>query len=132
MVCIYCRHDSRVVNTRLQKRSNTVWRRRKCVNCGALWTSLERSDYATTWRVDQNGHLLVFQYETLYTSIYEALKHRKSPVTDATYITKTVIEKLLKSQAAIFSTATLVKTTYNILRRYDKLAAELYKTTHPS
>jgi transcriptional repressor NrdR len=130
MVCPYCSHESSVTNSRLQKRANSVWRRRKCLNCGAIWTSVERLEASTVWRVQHNGHLLSFSYETLYISLYEALKHKKTAVTEAKHLCDTVMQKLASKRTAVLSTELIVQTTYNILRRYDKLAAALYKTTH--
>lgn len=130
MVCLYCTNDSQVTNSRLQKRANSVWRRRKCLNCGAIWTSLERLEASTVWRVQQNGHLLTFSYETLYISLYEALKHKKTAVQDAKHLCDTVMQKLAGKHLAVLPTELITKTTYDILRRYNKLAAELYKTTH--
>lgn len=130
MVCPYCSHDSIVSNSRLQKRANSVWRRRKCLTCGAIWTTLERLEASTVWRVQQNGHLLSFSYETLYISLYEALKHKKTAVHDAKHLTETVVQQLAKKHVAILPTELITQTTYDILRRYNKLAAELYKTTH--
>ena len=107
-----------------------MWRRRKCTACSAIWTSLERPEASTVWRVQQNGHLLSFSYETLYISLYEALKHKKTAVQDAKHLTDTVMQKLTANKKAILSTELITQTTYDILRRYNKLAAELYKTTH--
>ena len=130
MVCPYCKKDSSVVNSRHQKRSNSVWRRRKCTGCGAIWTSLERPDYATVWRVSKAKGLFVFRPETLLISLYMALKHRKTPDIDAQYVSNTVIDKLQKSGQAQLPAALIAKTTYDILRRYDKTAAAVYKATH--
>lgn len=130
MVCPYCKKESSVVNSRAQKRANSVWRRRKCDSCGAIWTSVERSELHTIWRVSKDGHLLVFRTETLLISLYEALKHRKTADIDAKYVCDTVIQKLSAKHVAILPTALIVKTSYDILRRYDKVAAALYNATH--
>ncbi|NBU34277.1 hypothetical protein EB118_07530 [bacterium] len=130
MVCPYCKKDSHVTNSRLQKRANSVWRRRKCTNCGAIWTSLERLDYATVWRVRKGKHLTDFGRETLLISLYEALKHRKSPDIDAKYICDTVIAKLTTKKLVELPATLITTTAHDILRRYDKVAAGLYNATH--
>jgi transcriptional regulator NrdR family protein len=68
----------------------------------------------------------------LLISLYEALKHRKSPDVDAKYIFDTVIQKLSAKHSAILTTQLITKTSYDILRRYDKVAAVLYNATHTS
>lgn len=130
MVCPYCKKDSQVTNSRHQKRPNSVWRRRKCVACGAIWTSVERPEYSTIWRVQVGGHLLDFAPETLLISLYRALKHRKTADIDAKYVCDTVLQRLAAKRTAILSTELITKTSYDILRRYDKVAAALYKATH--
>lgn len=130
MVCPYCKKDSQVANSRHQKRHNNVWRRRKCLKCGAVWTSVERPEYATIWRVRRGGHLLDFRPETLLISLYEALKHKKSADVDAKDICDTVLQKLASKHTAVLSTDLIKKTCYDILRRYDKVAAALYQATH--
>ena len=130
MVCPYCKKDSQVVNSRHQKRANSVWRRRKCTNCGAIWTSLERIEYASTWRVRKGRTLTDFRLETLLISLYEALKHRKTPDIDAKYICDTVITKLASKKLAELPIELITATAHDILRRYDKVAAGLYNATH--
>ena len=130
MVCPYCKKDSSVVNSRAQKRTNSVWRRRKCDSCNAIWTSVERSELHTIWRVSKGGHLLVFRPETLLISLYEALKHRKTADIDAKYVCDTVIQKLSAKHIAVLPQALITKTSHDILRRYDKVAAAVYNATH--
>jgi len=130
MVCPYCKKDSHVVNSRHQKRPNSVWRRRKCVSCGAVWTSLERIELSTVWRVRTGNHLLDFRPETLLISLYEALKHRKTADIDAKYVCDTVIAKLARHNTPELPAELIKKTAYDILRRYDKVAASLYLVTH--
>jgi transcriptional repressor NrdR len=130
MVCPYCKKDSQVVNSRHQKRANSVWRRRKCTNCGAIWTSVEHIDYATVWRVSKGKHLVDFTPETLYVSLYEALKHKKTAVQDAKHICDTVLQKLAAKHTAVLPADLITQSAHDILRRYDKTAAAVYKATH--
>lgn len=135
MICIYCKGDTRVVNSRLQKRLNQVWRRRQCLNCNAVFSSRERIDFATSLLVRHNGHGGVrgqFTRDTLFISIYQCLNHRKDAISEATALTATVISKLLpKIKHASIERDTLVKTTAEVLKRYDKAAYTLYLAYHP-
>jgi transcriptional repressor NrdR len=130
MKCPYCNSESSVTNSRLQKRSNSVWRRRKCQKCHAIWTTSERLQASGTFKVQTNMLMVDFRPETLLISIYEVLKHRKSPDTDAQYVSNTVIEDLQNLKQPSFTTTQITTTTYNVLKNYDKLASELYKTIH--
>ena len=123
-------HDSNVTNSRLQKRSNSVWRRRKCPSCAAIWTSLEHTDYATAWRINKDGTLLIFHYERLYISLYEALKHKDDADMLAKHLTDTVIARLTTLRQPVIPVEKLRSTCYETLRRFDKLAADIYKATY--
>lgn len=131
MICPYCKKDSQVTNSRHQKRSNSVWRRRKCTSCNAIWTSLEHLHYATVWRVRKgNQNLTDFRQETLLISLYKALQHKKTADIGAKYVCDTVIARLTTKKLAELPTTLIANTSYDVLRRYDKVAAALYKATH--
>lgn len=131
MNCPYCNSDSKVTNSRLQKRANSVWRRRQCNKCGAIWTTIESMKGSVTYKVMSNESLVDFHPELLLISLYEALKHRKSPESDAQYIYGTVLGNLQNTNEPIFTTTMISSESFKVLKNYDKLAADLYKTLHP-
>lgn len=132
MVCIYCGNETKVVNSRPQKRLNRVWRRRTCLNCGTTFTSTEAVDLSGSVTVRDIKRLEPFQRDKLLMSIYDSLKHRKSALSDATGLTDTVISQLypLMSDAVIEKTA-ITEVTGVVLRRFDKAAATHYQAFHP-
>ena len=134
MVCIYCQSKTRVSNSRLQKRTNQVWRRRQCLNCHAIFTSLEHSAYDNTLAVQLGtSHIVPFQRDVFFLSIYEALRHRKSGASDASALTDTVLGKLLAGQAnqGLIQRQTIVRTASDVLKRFDKAAHVQYMAFHP-
>lgn len=129
MVCIYCGRKTRVVNSRSQKKSNTTWRRRECLACRAIFTSIEIFNLETSISIkDKDGNLTPFLRDKLLFSLYDSLKHRKSAENDATHLTQTVISSIMaKSQSVYIEKAALLETVYSILNRFDKAAAVHYK-----
>lgn len=130
MLCPYCNSESKVTNSRHKKRSNSVWRRRECLSCHAIWTTNERLQGSGTFKVDTGDILVDFKPELLLISLYEALRHRKTPAIDAQYVHGTVLEKLQKTNQPIFTTQLIANSCYKVLKNYDKLAADLYKAMH--
>jgi len=130
MKCPYCNQESKVKNSRLQKRANSVWRRRECLNCQAIWTTLERPQSSTTYKVNSNEVMVDFRPELLLISLYECLKHRKTPELDAQYVYSTVFSNLQDTNEPVFGIQLIASTAYNVLKRYDGLAADIYKATH--
>jgi transcriptional repressor NrdR len=132
MVCIYCSSDTKVVNSRHQKKSNQVWRRRKCLSCRAVFTTIESPDTTQALRIRRNGRLQPFSRDNLLLSVYDSLKHRKTAVSDATAITSTVIGQLypLIKEAAL-ERDEITELTISVLQRFDRVAATHYRAFHP-
>jgi len=133
MVCIYCGSDLSVINSRAQKRTNSVWRRRKCDSCGAVITTTEGVDYAKTlvYRGHQN-HIQPFIRAKLFISVYEAVKHRKDALEAAEALTDTIIAHLLPQiTASGLDRAHVIRTVHEALQRFDAAAATHYQAYHP-
>lgn len=133
MVCIYCGHDTQVANSRHQRRSNQVWRRRRCLHCDSIFTTEEQADLGHALSVHYSPKdLRPFSRDILFTSIYEACKHRKSSVRDAEALTQTAITALLKqAYGGEIVRKDLIKSVAAVLRRFDKTAATVYQAYHP-
>lgn len=130
MVCLYCANQTAVANSRLQKKSNHIWRRRKCLHCRAVFTTIEAPDLQTGLSVYHQNSYKPFYRDKLFISIYESLKHRKAALTDATALTDTV---LLHLQPVINGTVDrdrIVSTVLGVLQRFDKVAATHYGAYH--
>ena len=134
MVCVYCSGDTRVANSRLQKRHGTVWRRRACTQCAAIITTVEAPDIATVFVVRHaNGQTEPFSRDTLFLSLHAALGHRPSAVADATALTATIIGHLLRQhRSPAIPPAIIARYTHTALRHFDAAAAVSYTAYHPS
>jgi transcriptional repressor NrdR len=133
MVCIYCGGDTQVINSRLQKRLNRVWRRRKCLECAAIFSTHEQADYAAAWRVRlSNGSLRPFSQNHLLLSLYKSLEHRKTALTDAEALLDTIISSLQPQivQGALEIAAIRELSLYT-LEKFDKAAGVSYAAFHP-
>lgn len=129
MVCIYCGQSTSVVNSRLQKRHNKVWRRRRCNSCGAVFTTLEtHDDTALMVKSGENKRLEPFYRDKLFISVYESCKHRRTALKDARALTDTAIGKLFSAiEGGILSKADIRKITSETLTRFDKVAGTYYR-----
>lgn len=133
MVCIYCGHDTQVINSRLQKRLNQTWRRRKCPNCLAVFSTHEVTSYEDSWRVKTaTGSLTPFLRYKLFLSLHKSCEHRPGSVEDAAALTNTVIS-LLRHQTdkGLLEPTNIVITTYEVLKNFDKAASVHYQAFHP-
>jgi transcriptional repressor NrdR len=132
MVCIYCGNETKVVNSRHQKKANQVWRRRKCLNCQAIFTTLEGVDTTQALRLRRDKRYEPFSRDILLLSVYESLRHRKTAIQDATELTGTILSHLypLITDATV-ERDVIVEVATVTLSRFDKAAATSYKAFHP-
>jgi transcriptional repressor NrdR len=131
MVCVQCGHKIDVTNSRHQRRGNSVWRRRHCPACGALFTTGERVDYGAIWRVRNGGRLEAFSRDKLFLSLYEAVRHRTTALADAAGLADTVINKL-GSQVVdgVLESPAIARTVQVALNRFDHAASVAYQAFH--
>jgi transcriptional repressor NrdR len=129
MVCIYCGGKTQVVNSRGAAKKPSVWRRRQCLQCQAIVTTREQIDLSEALRVrNHSDRLEPFQRDKLFMSVYNSLSHRKTALEDATQLTDTIIEQLLRVQAnGVLTIVDLTSETLPVIKRFDKAAAVYYQ-----
>jgi transcriptional regulator NrdR family protein len=132
MKCIYCEGNTSVTNSRHQKRSNAVWRRRQCTNCGSVFTTHELADFSGSWRfIDKDGAMEPFIREKLLLGLYDSLKHRPTALEDATELTNTAISVLSPILTDGFiAREQIIETCGTILNNFDTTAAVHYRAFH--
>ena len=123
-----------MVNSRYQRRSNQVWRRRRCVQCRAVFTTQETPSYEGVWRVrSPAGVLEPFSRDKLLLSLYESCRHRKTALSDARGLTETIIKKLQAHMADGTVTKRVIAQVAQVaLNRFDGAASVHYRAFHAS
>lgn len=130
MVCIQCGSETKVANSRHQKRSNQVWRRRQCLGCGLTVTTEEIINYSGVWRVrNKQGQLEDFEPLKLTLSIYRSLQHRPKALNESRQLTITAISKL-QAHKSVIDRSSLVSAVQVALNRFDKAASVYYEAHH--
>jgi transcriptional repressor NrdR len=133
MVCVYCGNDTGVINSRWQKRSNQVWRRRQCLTCQSVFTTHEQIELESVLSVERNGQTQAFMPDLLLNELMMALKDRKDVYTASREVLSTIVRRLLSlPQKPLFKPADISKTTAEVLKRFDKQAYLRYVADHPS
>lgn len=131
MKCVYCSGDTKVINSRLNKRANHIWRRRSCLECKAVFTTDESPDFFKSLVVKKAKAVEAFNRDKLFISIYDSLKHRKTAHNDATGLTNTVISKLYPLiDSGSIGQSDITKATQSVLKHFDKVALTHYSAFH--
>lgn len=133
MVCIYCGSATRVTNSRQQRQTNHVWRRRKCSSCGAVFTSNESVDYPKSFVLEMlDKSLRPFKKEQLFVSVLKCCEHRTSAIDDAVALTETILNKMIRSSdQSVIAAHHLCALTHETLQRFDHASAVQYAALHP-
>jgi transcriptional repressor NrdR len=132
MVCVYCDSPTQVVNSRLQRRGNHIWRRRKCLSCSSVFTTTEHPELTTSFAVDHPKGLMPFSRDRLFIAIYESCKHRPTALADATSLVELITRQILaKQQSGVVHRVDIVQTALLALQRFDATAATIYAAYHP-
>lgn len=132
MVCMYCGGKTRVFNSRRQSRNNNVWRRRRCLSCGAVFTSVEAPDLTSSLSVNRLGVYEPFQPDFLYSELLIALKGRKDRYIAARELSNIIIRNLIKDEGAAFTPQQINQAASKVLKRFDKRAYARYEAEHSS
>jgi transcriptional repressor NrdR len=133
MICIYCGGDTRVINSRHQRRNNQVWRRRQCLVCGSVLTTHEAVELESALSVNDHGALRPFLPDLLLKELMMALQNRKDAYTASSEVLATIIRKLLSlPQKPVYLPRDISKTTAEVLKRFDKQAYLRFVAEHPS
>lgn len=129
MVCPYCNHDTQVTNSRHQKRSNSVWRRRHCTNCAAVFTTHEKPDLTTLTTIrKRTGTFEPLSRDRLFISIYESCRHRPNALNEATALCETILSNIIMLQKdGQIEASALEQVTGDILERFDAVAGTYYR-----
>lgn len=131
MVCIYCSGSTQVINSRLQKKLNQVWRRRRCQSCNAVFTTHEAADLNAALLVASGKQLRPFVRDKLYLSIYSSLKHRKTAINDAGPLADTVISNITSlAQQSTIERSLIISSVTAVLTNFDTAAATHYQAFH--
>lgn len=132
MVCIQCGGQTQVINSRHQKRANQVWRRRKCRQCSAVFTSEETAAYGASWAVrDASGGLTPFSRDKLFLSLHRSLQHRPTALADAAGLADTVIKRLSGAvTGGTVESQAIIHAAQVALNRFDKAASVSYAAFH--
>lgn len=133
MVCLYCGSETAVTNSRASAHGHSVWRRRRCKACSAIFTTNEYIQLDSALRVAKNSSLAPFASEKLYMSIYTALGPSEQSLEHARALMYTITAKLLKKRGGpTIKAETIAEITARTLKRFNKLAYIKYVANHPS
>lgn len=131
MICINCFHGkTSVLNSRRNKASPVVWRRRKCQACNKIFTSYETPALDSSMVLQRDNTSTPFSIGKLIISIANSFKHDKHGAEYDSYDLAKTAEQSLLSSGKPLSADDITAITHDILRRFDPVAAIQYAAQH--
>lgn len=96
MYCPFCHSDQiEVSNSRPTNKGSQVWRRRKCLKCGEVFSTREKIDISYIIVVKKDNHRVQYSQSKLYSGIYHAFIGRKHiDRGDAGLMAQDIIQKI--------------------------------------
>ena len=131
MICINCFHDKTTTkNSRKYTKHPSVWRRRSCPECGAVFTTYERATLDEHTVRAQDGSTSPFNLGRLIISISRSFQHNeRAAACDSYFLAQTVQERII-GQGKSLSAQVIAQVTHMVLQRYDPVAAIQYAAQH--
>lgn len=134
MICINCSSETKVTNSRPHKKTPSVWRRRECKACGAVFTTSETvSDNSYSFRVKHPTEgLVTFSTPRLMLSIVSALSYRNSDTVadDSYWLALTVAQAIQATATDIIPLEALVVQVHETVSYFDATAGIQYGARH--
>lgn len=130
MVCIYCGQKTKTTNSRSVAKTQRTWRRRSCISCKAVFTTSEAADWEKSMRVKGGSSLEPFSRDKLFLSLHGSLSHRKTAITDAKWLTDTILAENLPCKSGVLDASEIKAAAQEALRRFDNAAFTHYKAHH--
>lgn len=127
MFCIKCFSKSTsVINSRPLKRSPSTWRRRKCTVCAYTFTTSETVALEDYLQIDT----IPFSIPRLAVSLTLVISSDNTPADSAYWLARTVGEQLLLERKSSVSREDLLRTTHQVLTRYNPSAGLQFALRH--
>ena len=98
MKCVYCSFvDSKVVDSRINESSNSIRRRRECLQCGKRFTSYETVEVVPLLIIKRDGSRQAFDNQKIKKGIVKACEKRPVTLEQINGIAETIEKSLMNS-----------------------------------
>lgn len=128
MFCIKCGHHTiQVINSRQSRKRASVWRRRRCKDCGFTFTTYEEISPEQLKVLSRNKKVEAFSDARLLLSVARCLEHESTRKPEhAKWLTQHITDELIKRNSDLFKTDEIIIVAYETLKRFDQLASVQY------
>ena len=123
MKCIYCGYfDSKVIDSRSTDESNSIRRRRECLNCGKRFTTYETVETTPILVIKHDGSRQTFDPEKIKKGLIKACEKRPVSLSQIEQIVTDVEKTLCNSMNQEINSASIGEMVMDKLKPLDEIA----------
>lgn len=123
MKCIYCGHaDSKVIDSRLVEESNSIRRRRQCLNCQKRWTTYETVENNPILVIKKNGSIQPFDKNKIINGILKACEKRPVSLIEIENIASQVEKSLKENMKQEVESIKIGEMVMDMLKPLDQIS----------
>lgn len=123
MRCIYCGHtESKVLDSRNTDESNSIRRRRECLNCGRRFTTYETIETTPILVVKNDGSRQPFDKNKVKNGIIKACEKRPVSMNQIESIVLNIEKSAQSKQNQEISSAEIGEMVMDSLKKLDEVA----------
>lgn len=123
MKCVFCGYfDSKVVDSRSTDESNSIRRRRECLNCGKRFTTYETVETTPILVIKQDGSRQAFDPEKIKKGLIKACEKRPVSLSQIEQIVLDVEKTLCNSMSQEINSASIGEMVMEKLKPLDEIA----------
>jgi transcriptional repressor NrdR len=131
MICPKCGNDnSKVVDKRDNSSTNSIRRRRECLQCESRFTTYEKLEDNSLLVRKKSGKIEEFDRDKLQRSLLKGLKKRKISETDIQHLVDEIEVDLYNLRKPVIDSDEIGQQVLNKLKEIDKVAYMLYATVY--
>ena len=132
MKCIYCGcEESKVIDSRASEESNSIRRRRECLECGRRFTTYETIETTPVLVIKKNGERQPFNSAKIKSGIIKACEKRPVSMHDIDKLVSDIEKKVYNSLDEEISTNKIGEYVMEGLKNLDEVSyvrfASVYK-----
>ena len=123
MRCIYCGHEeSKVLDSRSTDETNSIRRRRECLNCGRRFTTYETVETVPVLVIKKDGSRQPFNIEKIRTGMIKACEKRPVSIAQIDEMASDIEKQIQNSLRQEISSQEIGEMIMTKLKAVDEIA----------
>lgn len=123
MKCIYCGHEeSKVLDSRSTDETNSIRRRRECLNCGKRFTTYETIETVPILVIKKDGSRQPFNIEKIRTGMIKACEKRPVSIAQIDAMAEDIEKQIQNSLRQEISSQEIGEMIMTKLKAVDEIA----------